>query len=127
LSLGIEGHADAPAGGRIGSTDVSLWTALGALVPCAYVGPLFGCAIVEGGSLQASSGASGSQARSFTWWGAGGRMGGAVSFGPRLGLRLHADLVANADPYRLGVDGATAWPSWPVITSVGADALVHFP
>jgi hypothetical protein len=129
LSLGLEGRVDAPAAKSAhAGGDVSSWLAVGSLVPCVYVGPLFGCALAQAGSMQASgTGVLDARSRQVAWWAAGGRIGVLVAVAATLSLRARTDLVADLRPPTLVLEGASGWAAPAVALSLGADALLRFP
>ena len=110
------------AGGR-----ASAWLTYGALVPCVYFGPVFGCAVGQVGSLQ-SSGESVANTRSTTsaWWAVGGRVGAMLPLREHLFVRFRGDLVGDLGPTTLMLDGTRAWRAPPVAGSLGIDAVARF-
>lgn len=128
FSLAIEGAIDAPASEAVSAGGrASAWLAYGALVPCASLGVLFGCAVVRGGSLESSGeGVLDTKSASNAWWAIGGRVGALLPVTGPLRLRLRADLVGDLQPTTLRLDGATAWPAPVVAGSLGIDAVVRF-
>jgi len=129
FSLGVEGRVDAPASKAAqGGGEVSSWLTVGALVPCAYYGPLMACALLQGGSMQSSAtGVPDTHPRQVAWWAAGGRIGVLLPLGADLHLRLRTDVVADLQPATLELDGGSVWPAPAVAASFGADALLRFP
>lgn len=128
FSLSLEGRIDAPAGGSAqGGGDVSSWLVLGGLAPCLHLGPLFGCALGQAGSVQTSgSGVPGPLSASTLWWAAGGRVGVVFPARDDLLLRLRTDVLANLDRATLQLNGLGAWTAPPVATSLAVDAVLHF-
>jgi len=128
FSLALEGRIDAPAGGSAyGGGDVSSWLVLGGLAPCVHVGPLFGCALGQAGSVQTSgSGVASPLSGSVPWWAAGGRVGVLFPASDDLVLRLRTDVLANLDRATLQLNGSGAWTAPPVATSLAVDVVLHF-
>jgi hypothetical protein len=128
VSVALEGRIDAPASAPArGEGEVSTWIWMGQIVPCAYGGAVFGCALLEGGSMQAQS--SGVPARAqagIPWWAAGVRAGVLVRLREAAWLRLRADVVANLNRKILEVNNAEAWKAPPVAGSLGIDAVLRF-
>jgi hypothetical protein len=128
FSLGVEGLIDAPtstavtAGGR-----ASAWLTYGAIVPCVYVGPVFGCALAQAGSLQSSGeGVANTTSASTAWLALGGRVGAMLLLREHLFLRFRGDLVGDLRPTTLMLDGARAWQTPDVAGSLGIDAVLRF-
>jgi hypothetical protein len=108
--------------------EVSSWLAAASLVPCAYLGPLFACAVAQAGSMQTSgSGAPNTHSAQTPWWAAGGRLGVLLPLHGNLLLRLRGDLLADLSRPTLYLDGGPVWPAPLVAASLGADALLRFP
>jgi hypothetical protein len=128
LSIGVEGRVDAPAGtGAADGGSVSSWLASGAIVPCAYVGVAFACPLWQVGVVEASgSGVSNERAASLAWFGVGGRVGALVELTGHLFFRIQGELVANLDPVKLELDGASAWTAPGVAGGFGAGVLMRF-
>jgi hypothetical protein len=129
LSLALEGRIDAPAGLNAAHGEhASSWLVLADLAPCANSGPLFGCALFELGSAQASgSGAPGTRTVSTPWRAAGGRIGVRAPFVAGTSLAFHTDVVRNLDPATLVLAGAPVWTAPHVAGSFGVDLVFHFP
>jgi len=128
FSLSLEGRVDAPASNSApGGGEVTSWLVLGGVAPCLHLGPFFGCALAQAGSMQSfSSGTQNTQSGSAPWWTLGGRAGALVNLTGSTLLRMHADVVANLDPAALTLNGFTAWLAPPAAASLGADVVVHF-
>jgi hypothetical protein len=130
LSLGIEGFIAAPssrsaANGEAGS--ISSWPLLGTLVPCVYVGPVFGCALAQTGAIfSAAEGVTGGHSSSSPWWALGGRVGVMVRVQPVF-LRFRVDVLGDTSPATLKLDGSGQWTAPVVAGSLGLDAVVRFP
>jgi hypothetical protein len=128
FSLGLEGRIDAPASATApGGGEVSSWLVLGAVTPCVYLGPVFGCAVVQAGSAQtSSSGVADTRSQSLGWFATGGRLGVLFHMTADTLLRLRTDVVANLDPQTLRLNGGDAWPAPLVAASLGVDLVLHF-
>jgi hypothetical protein len=130
LSIGLEGLVDAPssATAKAGKGQASAWLALGSLVPCVTVRPLFLCAVVQAGSMRASAQGdpTTSAAVSRPWFALGGRVGTLIPIRGALGLRVHLDLVADPAPTTLYLNGQEAWTAPVVAGALGIDALWRF-
>jgi hypothetical protein len=128
LSVGVEARADAPASAAApGGGQVASWIVLGALVPCAYLGPVLVCALVQGGAMHAySQDVSNSLSRDVAWWAAGARLGALIPIGSDFFLRPRAEVLANLNRKTLEVNGQDAWTPEAVAESVGVDAVVRF-
>jgi hypothetical protein len=127
-SLSLEGRFDAassapaPGGGRVSSSLVLL-----TLAPCAHGGPLFGCALLQGGQLHATGDALDGLEQSVAWWAAGARIGVAVPLGGgRTSLRLHSDVLANLEPQTVDFNRDQVWKAPRVAGSLGIDVALHF-
>jgi hypothetical protein len=128
FSLGIEGRIDAPASKTVPGGDVSSWLMLGAVVPCAYVGPFLGCALFQVGSMQAQGDVPDGRHDSSGWWALGGRVGALVHVAENGLLRVRVDLLANLSrtPLQLNPALLPPWTPDPVNASLGVDALWRF-
>lgn len=128
LSLTIEGRIDAPASTAArGGGEVSSWLLLGALVPCAHLGPLFGCGVVQVGSAQTTGGGvPQSRTESLGWRAAGGRLGLLFPLGKDLHLRFQADVLADLERMTLELNGNPAWQAPPLAVSGAAEVVAHF-
>jgi hypothetical protein len=128
VSLALEGRADAPAAAAAQSGGhVTSWLALASIVPCVHLGPLFGCGVLQGGSMQASSsGVPDARSRAVVWWAAGGRTGALIRIAGDVLLRPHLDVLANLSRATLQLNGEDAWRADLLAISLGADAVLHF-
>jgi hypothetical protein len=128
LSVGVEARADAPASATApGGGQVASWLVLGALVPCVYLGPVLGCALVQGGAMHAYSlEVSNALSRDVAWWAAGVRLGALIPIGGDFFLRPRAEILANLNRKTLEVNGQDAWEPEPVAESAGIDAVARF-
>jgi hypothetical protein len=128
VSLGFEARVDAPASSSAGDWGVvSAWSVLGAVIPCAYAGPAFLCAVGEAGALHAW-GSKVSDARS-PWdplVQVGSRVGSELRLGEGAALRVHSDLLAGIYHTTLQLHGATVWTAPGVSGLVGVDAVLQF-
>jgi hypothetical protein len=128
LSLALEGRLDAPASAAaLGGGDVSSWLAIAAAVPCVHLGPVLGCGVLQGGSMQASgSGVPNTEARSAPWWAAGGRAGVVFPLAGDVHLRARVDVLGNLSRATLRLNGQPAWTADPLAISFGVDAVLRF-
>jgi hypothetical protein len=129
LSLALEGRIDAPAGlNAARGAHASSWLVFGDVAPCARSGPVFGCALFELGSAQASaSGVLGARSASTPWRAVGGRLGVRAPFVAGTSLAFHSDVVGNLDPATLVLAGSPVWTAPHVASSFGVDLVFHFP
>jgi hypothetical protein len=130
LSLDVEGRADLPATGEVQgtSTRVRSWLIVGSVVPCVHLGGPFGCFVVRGGSLGATSvGTAVPHTDHAPWWAAGLRAGGEVALQGPLSLRIYAELLATLTRDSLGIDGAVAYRFAPWSGGLGAELAWRFP
>jgi hypothetical protein len=130
LSLDVEGRADVPATGAAEGTSarVRSWLLAGSLVPCAHLGVTFGCFVLSGGSLGATSvGTATPRTDHAPWWAVGLRGGAEVPLGGALALRAYAELLATTTRDSLTIDGALAYPFSPWSGGLGADLAWRFP
>jgi len=127
FSLGLEGRIDAPASTTApGGGEVSSWLVLGAVTPCAHLGPVFGCAVVQAGSAQTSGAAvPDARSQSLPWWATGGRLGVLFRVSQDTLLRVRTDVVANLDRMTLQLNGGDAWLAPPVAASLAVDMVLH--
>lgn len=128
VSLGLEVRLDAAASAPA-QVDDGVWTSLVllALAPCAYSGPLLGCALVQGGQMRTSSEAPGALEKSLPWWAAGARVGAQLPLGgDRTVLRLRSDLLVNLVPQNIQFGGIQAWKAPQLTESLGLDLVVRF-
>jgi hypothetical protein len=117
-----QGRAASLGGGR-----VEAWLPGAGLVPCLHLGPVAVCAVVEGGSLEASGRDIEPQyARAVPVLMAGGRVAFEWPSRSTFALRAHADLVANLDPAHLVLGEDAVWDAPPLSGTLGAGALVRF-
>ncbi len=100
---------------------------MGTVVPCLRLGPVFGCALAQHGSLQATGEGSGGSSASQTWWAVGGRFGGTVRWRERLFAGAHLDLLGDLTPARPVFNNVSPWTAFPLEGSLGVDVGVHFP
>jgi hypothetical protein len=128
MSVAVEGRLDAPASTAAqGGGDVSSWLALAALVPCAYLGRLLACGLLQGGSMQASgNGVLNAQSRAAGWWAAGGRAGVLLPVAGEVILRPRVDVLADLSRATLVLNGRDAWSADPVAISLGLDVVLRF-
>jgi hypothetical protein len=128
FSLGLEGFIGAPASSSPKNDGtLSAWPVFGALVPCAHLGPAFGCAVAEAGAVYASGEGSGAKSSPSAWVSVGGRIGALVPIRDRFFVRARVDLLGDATPANFFLNGMSQWKA-PLITgSLGADAVVRFP
>lgn len=129
FSLSLEGRIDAPASTNAqGGGEVTSWLVLAGLAPCLHLGPVFACALAQGGSMQSwSSGVPNTQSASAPWWAVGGRVGALVPMVGATLLRVRTDVLADLDPATLTLNGAAAWRAPALAVSLGADVVVRFP
>ncbi|HXX67827.1 MAG TPA: hypothetical protein VEK07_11625 [Polyangiaceae bacterium] len=127
-SLALEGRFDAAASAPVeGGGGVSSSLALVSLAPCGYVGPLLGCALVQGGQIRASAEAPSLAQKSAPWWAAGGRVGTQVPLGSdRTVVRLRSDLLVNLVPQSFELAGTQPWKVPRVAGSLGLDIILQF-
>ncbi|HEX4448021.1 MAG TPA: hypothetical protein VH044_14835 [Polyangiaceae bacterium] len=106
LSLDLEGRFDLPATGPARPSDarVTSWIVAASLVPCAHLGPLFGCAVGSIGSQTASWHVT---ARS-VWDAAGGRVGAELPLFPSWTLDAYGELLGTV-PNKIAV-GTASYP-----------------
>jgi len=128
FSIGLEGLIDTPesAQASVGSGQVSTWPLIFALVPCGSVGPLFGCAVAQAGSLQSSAEGPGTLSKHSVWGAVGGRVGVMFPVARPLFLRFRADLLGDISPSNLVLNGHSAWTAPYVAGTLGIDAVVRF-
>jgi hypothetical protein len=148
FSVGVEGLFDAPssAAARDNAPDrVSTWAAIGALVPCVFLGLVpeaparragfwqtllnggYACAVAQAGAL-VSSGQKTSNplARSTLWLAVGGRIGVALPVTGPLFFRVRADLLGELSPTTLTLNSIDQWKTLGVAGTVGIDAALRF-
>ncbi len=128
LSLGLEGRIDAPGSKSVAREGtVSSWLLVASLVPCLHLGIWSGCAVAQGGSMQAAGpGVPGTHSESTPWWAAGGRLGVELPIGGGLRIRFHGDLLGDLSPVTLHLADGLTWTAPPLAGSVGADLVFHF-
>lgn len=130
LSLDAEGRADLPATGasQEAPARVRSWLIVGSLVPCVHLQGPFGCVVLSGGSLGATSvGTVAPHTDHAPWWAAGLRAGGEFALHGPLSLRAYAELLATLTRDSLGIDGAVAYRFAPWSGGVGAELAWRFP
>lgn len=130
LSLDVEGRADLPASGAVQGTSarVRSWLVVGSVVPCVHLGGPFGCVVLSGGSLGATSlGISMPRTDHAPWWGAGLRAGGELPLPGSLSLRVYAELIAALTRDTLNIDEAVAYTFSPWSGGLGAEIAWRFP
>jgi hypothetical protein len=130
VSLDAEGRADLPATGAAEGVPASVrsWLVAGSLVPCVHFGIPFGCVLVSGGSLSATSvNVAAPRDDHAPWWGTGLRAGGELALPYSLSLRAYAELLATLTRNTLVIDQTVAYtyPTWS--GGVGAALLWRFP
>jgi hypothetical protein len=130
LSVDLEGRADLPATGAGQGTParVRSWLVAGSVVPCTHLGLSFGCFVLSGGSVGATSaGTAVPRTAHAPWWAMGARGGAEVPLGGALSLRAYAELLAIATRDSLSIDGAVAYTFAPWSVGLGADLAWRFP
>jgi hypothetical protein len=130
LSLDLEGRADLPGtgAGQDTSARVRSWLVAGSVVPCAHLGVSFGCLVVSGGSLGATSvGTATPRTDHAPWWALGPRAGAELPLGGGLSVRAYAELLATTTRNALSLDGAVAYRFSPWSGGLGADLAWRFP
>lgn len=128
FSSSLEGRVDlestAPAsGGRVAS---SLLVA--GLSACGHAEAVALCGLAFGGVVRASGEGFGRDLRvTGPWAAAGARVSGEWPVHGRLGLRVHADVLAPLVRSVLTVDGEAVWTTPPVSLAAGADVILELP
>jgi hypothetical protein len=122
LSIDAEGRYDFPATGTASGEAVTSWIAAVSAVPCAHIGPAFGCAVATLGT-QAARGHQGAQT---VWYAAGGRLGAGLPFGASWTLEGYCE-VLGAVQNEVVVGTASPAQRFSAITgSVGAAVAWSF-
>ena len=130
LSLDIEGRADLPATGAGQGTPAGVrsWLVAGAVVPCAHLGAPFGCLVLSGGSLGATSvGTDAPREDHAPWWAAGLRVGAEFELSARSSLRAYAEVLDTLTRNSLAIDGAVAYSFAPWSGGLGVELAWRFP
>ncbi len=109
FSLDLEGRADLPAsaGTQLPGVSVRTWLLSAALVPCVHFGMLFGCGVVAGGELTATSNAPTQHTSGEAWVAAGIRAGIEAPIVRSLSIRGYIETLGTFTPATLTVDGAS--------------------
>ena len=93
------------------------------------MGPVFGCAVVQAGSIQTSgSGIPDTRSESLPWLATGGRLGVLFHVSQDTLLRVRTDVVANLDRQTLRLDRSVlvAGLAPPAAASLGVDIVLLF-
>ncbi len=127
-SVELEARADLPTTGAsdLHSQRVTSWLFAGAIVPCAHLGRIFGCAIARAGALGATSTALVHNTAYAPWWGAGVRAGAELPLGPSLSWRAYAEVLATFARSSLLIDGSDEYRFAPISGGLGTALAWRF-
>lgn len=111
VSVAVEGRADVPVtGGGLLGTRVTTSIQAASLVPCGHWRWFVGCVVVSAGTFQGASPTQQFSVEHFNRYTTGGlRTGIEWPSRSTFALRVSADVLANAPPYFVSVNGVHLW------------------